>query len=122
MGANCYLQLANAFEIMQKGDIIRIKRKHFYWHYGIYLGLNQVIHYSCHPSSIYKVKASVKICDLSEFCNKSSKFEVYKSHEDSEIRKLAVRKALKRLGEEKYSLIYNNCKHFVRDCIHPLDI
>lgn len=100
-----------------KGDVLRVKR-FIYWHYGIYINDNCVIHYSCAPSHWWKVKASIKQASLKDFLGKSVRSEVY--YRDIENGEKIAAKAFARLGEKKYSLLLNNCKHLVIYCMSEI--
>lgn len=99
---------------MKRGDHLVTPRVG-YKHHGIYLGGNQVIHYSGF-SEFGKGGPIVKV-SLRDFAQ-GQKVQV-KQHPyakfDSEER---IRRAKSRLGEESYNLVLNNCEHFVNWCIY----
>ena len=98
-----------------KGDIIRVRRG-IYWHYGIVLSDNQIIHYSSYPGHWWKKPASVRIVLWHQFLKKKKAYEIYYSAKSGSEGERIISRALQRIGEEKYSLLFNNCKQFVDDC------
>lgn len=98
----------------EKGDIIRTRR-FIYWHYGIFISENAVINYSCYPKHWWQNRPQIKILSLNDFVRKSKLQEVY--YRSTEKREDIVENAIKCLGETEYSLLNNNCKHFVLSCI-----
>lgn len=97
---------------MQIGDHL-VTPRIGYTHHGLYLGNQQVIHYS--GKSAHD-QGSIQLVTLEEFCNgkacrvRDYPFRVYG-------RKESVERADQRLGEAKYSLVFNNCEQFVAWCI-----
>lgn len=98
-----------------KGDLIKVKRL-FYWHYGIYIDNDHVIHYSCSPYHWWQVNATVKFTTLNEFIGKKRKRKIYYRGKQYNERITIVQRAMSRLGETQYSLFFNNCKHLVDYC------
>lgn len=99
---------------LERGDVIRV-RKMFYWHYGIYISDERIVHYSCAPQHWWEVKPKIKEVSLNGFLGIYKKYEVFFREEAN--REIIINKALCRIGEERYSLLSNNCKHFVMSCI-----
>ncbi|MED3732278.1 lecithin retinol acyltransferase family protein [Geobacillus stearothermophilus] len=76
-----------------------------YTHHGLYIGNNQVIHYS---------EGEVRIDSLEDF-KKDCEMGVVDSvatYSKEEI----ISRAFSRLGEKRYNLVFNNCEHFVNWC------
>jgi hypothetical protein len=79
-----------------------------YTHHGIYIGQNRVIHLTS--------KSKVEEVSLSEFTDGNgysiqsfrSKFSRYE----------IIDRALSRLGNDNYNVIFNNCEHFCHWCIN----
>ncbi|MDF2544671.1 MAG: hypothetical protein K0S47_4389 [Herbinix sp.] len=89
------------------GDHLYVQRS-VYTHHGLYYGEDKVIHY---------LSEAVTISSLEDFAN-GSKIQK-KSDLVSPSRFSAsdiIKRAEGRLGEDQYSLVYNNCEHFVRWC------
>lgn len=138
-------------EFLEPGDVIGVSRKNalnIYEHYAVYIGDDQVVHYSGSGTD-FKGRIVVKTDILQNFLKsdrhyfvlhfdksnltphkiqsrtsfnmsdvdygsgirlKSSKdFKLYSPEE-------TVARALSRLGEDKYSLVLNNCEHFAIWC------
>lgn len=97
---------------MQIGDHLVTPRTG-YTHHGLYLGNQQVIHYS--GKSAHD-QGSIQLVMLEEFCEgkacrvRDYPFRVYG-------RKESVERADQRLGEAHYSILFNNCEQFVAWCI-----
>ena len=97
---------------MQIGDHLVTPRTG-YTHHGLYLGNQQVIHYSGKTSHD---QGSIQQVTLEEFCDgkacrvRDYPFRVYG-------RKESVERAHQRLGEANYSVLFNNCEQFVAWCI-----
>lgn len=97
---------------MQIGDHLVTPRMGF-THHGLYLGNQQVIHYSGKSNGEL---GQIELVSLEEFCDgkpcdvRDYIFRVYG-------RKESVLRAHERLGEAKYSILFNNCEQFVTWCI-----
>lgn len=82
-------------------------------HHGLYLGNQQVIHYSGKSNGEL---GQIELVSLEEFCDgkpcdvRDYVFRVYG-------RKESVSRANERLGEAKYNILFNNCEQFVAWCI-----
>lgn len=98
---------------MERGDHL-ISPRMGYSHHGLYLGRNQVIHYTGFSDGRHK--GTIAITTLEEFCQgegftlQTYPFRLY-SHEES------AQRALSRLGEDWYDILLNNCEHFITWCI-----
>ncbi|WP_321328446.1 lecithin retinol acyltransferase family protein [uncultured Ilyobacter sp.] len=98
---------------MARGDHIKVKRiQGVYYHHGIDLGNNSVIHYTGEPGK--KSNASVKRTSMTEFLN-GGKLEIvnYSEYLDNEA---TVLRAAQLVGESNYNLFFNNCEHFATYC------
>lgn len=104
---------------VHKGDIVRVRRG-LYWHYGIVFSNAFVIHYSSYPGHWWQKPASIRIAFWNQFLKKKNKFEIYYAAKTQKERDKIIERALCRLGEEKYSLFFNNCKSFVDDCMEKI--
>ena len=87
-----------------------------YTHHGIYVGNGEVIHYAgfC---EIFKYEPVGQV-SLAEFQREATHIDIISHHNNciytpEEI----VCRAKSRLHENKYSLLRNNCEHFVSWCI-----
>ena len=104
------------------GDMIRVKAGSIY-HYGIYVSEGEIIQFGLAPIA----RPTVKDCDV-EVCR--STLAVFRCGNPIEIgepeekeRSLLrspeqiVQLAQSRIGEKKYNILYNNCEHFVYECV-----
>ena len=106
-----------------KGDLIRVKRKLGYYHYGIYIGHNKVIHYSApEDDSIFDNRnIEIRKGDLKENFLRGDTLEVNIPYSSFYYRFIVCRRAKKLLGVHKfrdqdYDLLRNNCEHFANYC------
>ncbi|MBD2197896.1 MULTISPECIES: lecithin retinol acyltransferase family protein [Calothrix] len=94
---------------MKAGDHIYIRLKHQsgfkFTHHGIYIGNDEVIHYWKHK---------VRKTEINKFT--LGKNIHIKNHKKEYSSSRVVERAKKRLGENKYNLIFNNCEHFATWC------
>lgn len=85
-----------------------------YTHHGIYVGQDQVIHYSGMASGISK--GCVELTSLEEFSQgKTIKVKDYQKtpftgHQICE-------RAKSKIGESRYNILFNNCEHFATWCV-----
>lgn len=89
------------------GDHLFVQRLG-YTHHGLYYGQEKVIHYS--GDSI--VIDSLQAFSGGEKILKKNWLESPASYSSTKI----LARAISRMGENKYNLIFNNCEHFVRWC------
>jgi hypothetical protein len=85
-----------------------------YTHHGIYVGKGQVIHYSgfhdgWRPAPVIKTSLADFASGNHVMVARHSK----RKYEASE----SIERAYRRLGENAYCLVSNNCEHFVNWCI-----
>lgn len=121
----CYLQelflLRNQKNMnmnnFKKGDVIKCFRG-LYWHFGVYVGNNKVIHFSTRDNGDFDVKnANIIETSLDQFsqgCHTSVDNSVPARFSSDEI----VNRAKRKLGteSESYNIITNNCEHFANWC------
>lgn len=106
----------------KEGDIVRVKIKDTFYHYGIYIGNGDIIQYGTAGDAFTKSKEEIRvlITTYKEFLNGKS-IEVRVLSLRDKIKRNSVKKTIElaknRLGEAKYDLIYNNCEHFVNECV-----
>lgn len=88
-----------------------------YSHHGIYCGNGQVVHYSGFAQAFKK--GSLEITTLERFLGSEKKYYVikYPANKVMFSAKDIVRRALSRVGEDRYNLVFNNCEHFVAWCV-----
>ena len=102
---------------MQPGDQLRVHRVDYY-HHGIYVGNDRVIHFDGAPDAKAE-DVSVVESDISEFLRGGlPEVRVYCRGERKLLRSpeqiLAAARAA--LGRKGYHIIRNNCEHFSNEC------
>lgn len=110
--------------IPQKGDILRVHRKAGYYHYGIAVDDNTVIHFTGADEDLSKNNKEVKITQtsLARFLN-GDVLEIespYNAKYDSEE---VVQRAKKYVNSQRfrnkyYNFVTNNCEHFANYCYY----
>jgi len=104
--------------IINPGDILSINRG-LYKHYGIYIGNSKVVHYAASDGD-FGIDASVHKTSLKEFENGCKAQVVQLPSIEKSIKLFSpeetVCRALSRIGEKKYNLLFNNCEHFAFWC------
>lgn len=91
--------------------------KGLYSHHGIYVGNNQVIHYSGKSTGMLDFGAGeIEKISLTDFVANAELYVIRHAtqFEAAEI----VQSAHSRLGEQDYSLFFNNCEHFANWCVN----
>jgi hypothetical protein len=99
----------------KKGDIILTDR-FLYRHYGIYTGNGRVIHYAA-KNGDFGGDIRVRETSIEKFAN-GRKCELVPGGFGAKhfSREEVVSRARSRIGEENYSLVFNNCEHFALWC------
>jgi len=85
-----------------------------YTHHGVYIGKSKVIHYSGLADGLNT--GPVEEATLEEF-SAGYRYTVKKHTDPRYTNQAVVKRAKSRLGEELYSLLNNNCEHYVNWCI-----
>jgi hypothetical protein len=97
----------------QRGDHIHTGTPGGLHHDGIYLGDNLVIHLTGGEGG-GKANARVRIDSLAVFaCGRPVTIRRYAGHHDPDA---IIARAMSKLGEGNYHLVFNNCQHFARWC------
>lgn len=112
--------------VLNPGDHIRVKRDHYY-HHGIFIGDNQVIHFTGEQNDSINNKENVKVRKTSiEFFLKNSVAEkaFYSGKDEKYLRKPReiLEIAEKSIGEGNYNLVFNNCEDFVERTIYKTGV
>jgi len=89
--------------------------KHLYTHHGIYLGEGRVIQYSGMGGKMGQ--APVEIVTMERFLSGHG-YNVVPHPNASYTIEEVIERAYSRLGEDDYSIVGNNCEHFVHWCIY----
>ena len=104
----------------KKGDHIRVKRQ-LYYHHGIYVSNDEVIHFSARNSDgiLDWENCEIVVTTLRDFLN-GGRLEVrrYLKCEKCKINdeEYIVQKAKSYIGKKGYNLFTNNCEHFANYC------
>ena len=86
----------------------------FYRHHGIYAGCGRVIHYAGFKRLFHR--GPVEEVSLEHFSGgKGLRVKVWAAARFSGAAR--VERARSRLGEDRYRLLTNNCRHFARWCV-----
>ncbi|XP_041435479.1 lecithin retinol acyltransferase isoform X1 [Xenopus laevis] len=138
---------ANSYEVslFKKGDLLEVPRTLFV-HFGIYLGDNKVAHlmpdilpaFSSDKSHIQQVvtnkrlimgviakMASVRVDSVQNFAYGGT---ILINHMDHRVTSKPlppeeiVKRAEKLVGVTEYSLLWDNCEHFVNDCRYGIPL
>lgn len=88
-----------------------------YEHHGIYIGNNQVIHYSGFAEAFNK--GCIEQTTLEKFLDGRDQFTVvnYPTNKVLYTNQQIVERASRCLGEDNYNLVFNNCEHFACWCV-----
>lgn len=112
----------------KKGDLIRVQRKIGYFHFGIYIGHNKVIHFSADKDDSIFDNTNIKIqkCKLEDFL-RGDTLEVNYPYSGFYKRWVVCRRAKKKLGDKyfndrAYDLLENNCEHFANYCYYGVSV
>lgn len=102
------------------GDIIRTKRKFGYYHFGIAINENEVIHYSGRVNDNVTNANQVEIIKTSlDMFLRGDELEINYPYNSPYSPDEVVERALSYLGQKRfdnkpYNFITNNCEHFAR--------
>lgn len=95
---------------MKKGDHLVTPRLG-YSHHGLYLGDNLVIHYTGLADGLTN-KDQIKITPL-EIFSQGHPIKIRQHTDCIYTAEQIIDRALSRMGENNYHVIFNNCEHFV---------
>lgn len=108
------------------GDHIRVNRG-FYFHHGVYIGGNQVVHYTALNDDGMSDSSNVEVRQTSlDFFAKDSiveKCELEGKEKRLKYKNKAIIKiALLSIGTKNYNVLHNNCEDFANKCCykHPI--
>ena len=92
---------------MAAGDHLQVPRQHgLFHHHGIDLGDGSVAH--------YLEGREILRSSLEDFSQGQPMTVI--EHLDSSAKGVTVRRAMSRIGEQNYNLLFNNCEHFATWC------
>ena len=104
-----------------KGDLIRVRRKLGYYHFGIAISDDRVVHFSAIDQDVSDKKNMMIIeTSLKDFL-KGDVLEVEQPYSSPFSRDEVVKRAKKHVKSHQfrrkyYSVVDNNCEHFARYC------
>lgn len=99
---------------LQRGDHLRAGVRGAPHHDGIYLGNGYVIRLTGNPGGGGKASARVRIDTLAVFAvGRPVTVRPYVGNHDPDA---IIARAMSRIGDGNYHLIFNNCQHFARWC------
>ena len=110
--------------IVERGDIIRVKRSKGYYHFGIAVDENTVIHFTALTDDMTSNKKEMKILETSlERFLRGGQLEVQTPYDSRFTRDEVVEKAKRwvncsQFRGKYYNLTTNNCEHFARYCYY----
>jgi len=90
-----------------------VSSRDVYTHHGLFIGGNKVIHYSGLAEGLKK--GCISVTTLKEF-SAGKGYQVVEHLVRVYGPKERIRRAQSRIGEDEYSVIFNNCEHFVNWC------
>jgi hypothetical protein len=91
-----------------------VTRRWGYTHHGIYVGRGRVVQYG--GLSLGLRRGPVEEVTLSQFSSGRTTW-IRSSESQAVNRDEVVRRALSRLGENRYHVLRNNCEHFCEWCV-----
>src|SRR5579884_1357951 len=100
-------------DTMARGDHLHASRDGYH-HDGIDLGDGRVVHYAADPGGT-KSTACVRISTFDDFAGDGQ--VTIRRYADGHDPEVTVARAMARLGEAKYDLVFSNCEHFARWCV-----
>ena len=105
-----------------KGDLLRVKRKQGYFHFGIAVSEDRVIHFTAPNSDLSEDNKQLKIVEtpLSQFI-RGDVLEIQEPYNAVFTRDEVVKRAKNYANSscfrgKPYNFISNNCEHFARYC------
>lgn len=114
---------------LNKGDVIGINRG-VYYHYGVYIGDKQVIHYQgdgdtgldnyviqTHMDDFMKGQDEFFVLDFNHIKEElEDNYSIKKRFKNIYSSEETIKRAKSKLYEGDYSLLFNNCEHFASWC------
>lgn len=106
---------------IKAGDILRVYTGRLY-HFGIYIGNEEVIHFAGPSlSELTDAQSAVVRKDPLAHFSMGKQLEVRDYSLSEKLKKHSVKRILEEannsLGIGGYDIIYNNCEHFVNRCV-----
>jgi hypothetical protein len=99
---------------MQPGDHIYVRRRTGYTHHGIFVSVDEVIHFAGTTGQL-KQGAAICVCTLDDFASGGRvQVRVYGNRLSADE---TIERARARVGESGYHLLGNNCEHMACWCV-----
>ena len=105
-----------------KGDLLRVYRNKGYYHFGIAVSEDRVIHFTAPDGDLSENKRELKIIEtpLDKFV-RGDELEIETPYSSPYTRDEVVERAKKfvncsRFRNKTYNFVSNNCEHFARYC------
>lgn len=92
-----------------------ITSRNGYFHHGIYIGSRRVIHYAGFFKGFHC--GPIEEISIEEF-SAGKTIHISKIIPSKYSRQEVVKRAASRIGENRYSLLTNNCEHFCNWCLY----
>ena len=118
----------------EEGDLIEFKTWFGYNHWAVYVGDGEIVHYAKINSDGTGAKVKIARDCLDDYIRNCSKLEL-RSYAKKELGvanrfllgkiysgKEVAGRALSKVGEEGYDLIFKNCEHFAKWCKYDTPI
>ena len=97
---------------LNPGDHIKVRRN-IYSHHGIYIGNDEIVHYG----GELKNRDCAQVCKVSlDVFLQGGTPDIVKHRNVQFTPEEIVERALSRMGEAKYDLVFENCEHFATWC------
>lgn len=109
------------FNEAQPGAMVRVCLGEVY-HYGIYVSDDEIIQFGPPPTTILRRDEDIEVCVTGIEGFLLGKFLEVAEYDRKEMKKArssqeVIEIARDRIGEKGYSILYNNCEHFVYECV-----
>lgn len=99
------------------GDILCIRKK-FYYHYAIYISPKEIVHFSATSNKQSQRDYSIHTETTYNYMDKSVVTIIpFKALKNKQPLNIIIHNANTKLGKKGYNFIFNNCAHFVCECI-----
>ncbi len=99
------------------GDHIRVRRNWLYSHHGVYVGNNEVIHFTSSGNDVSSRNRVIKKQSLAEFARGDVVTVLKVAPEKRLLADETVRRAESQLERRGYHLFLFNCEHFANWCV-----
>ena len=100
------------------GDVICSKKYNLYWHYGICLNDQEIIHFTCYPNRAWQARPKIAVTTFDGFLNNGSgSFLCHRPKDSAEAQRI-VSNAFKVKEQNLFYIpLICDCKTFVQKCM-----